>query len=92
VSWTWFLTGASLVGVVANIYRRRWCFAVWLVTNTTWAVYDFSIGATAQGVLFSVYAVLAVWGLWTWRKPRLDVPVRYIKDPDLHDVPEKEAG
>ena len=67
IHWTWAITFASLVGVVANIKKWRWCFAVWLVTNALWAIVDFSKGLPAQGWLFVVYTVLAVWGLWEWR-------------------------
>lgn len=63
----WLVTLASLIGVVANIKKKRWCFAVWLVTNSIWCVYDFLLGAMAQSALFGVYVMLAVYGLWEWR-------------------------
>lgn len=64
----WAVTAASLIGVVANIKRKRWCFGVWFCTNSLWALYDFTIGAYAQSALFAVYVALAVWGLWEWKK------------------------
>jgi len=64
----WFLTVLSLVGVVLNIKRKKSCFAVWSFTNFVWAVIDFRTGLPEQGVLFSVYFVLAIWGLWEWRR------------------------
>ena len=30
MDWTWAVTAASIVGTVANIYKKRWCFIVWL--------------------------------------------------------------
>lgn len=63
----WIITGLSLIGVVLNIKKYRAGFMVWTVTNSYWAVYDFSIGAYAQSALFTVYLVLALWGLWEWR-------------------------
>ena len=68
--WTWLVTFASIVGTIANIKQRRWCFHVWLVTNLIWMVYDLAIGATAQAALMGVYALLAVWGLREWRPKR----------------------
>lgn len=62
----WLVTVASLVGVVANIKKKRWCFWIWLCTNTIWCVYDYMIGAYAQSALFGVYAGLAVYGLMEW--------------------------
>ena len=64
--WTWGLAAASLVGTIANIKKRRWCFAVWMFTNATWAIYDWSIGAHGQGTLQFVYFLLAIWGWFSW--------------------------
>jgi len=77
---TWMLTIISLIGVVLNIYHRRECFIIWMFTNASWAVYDFWIGATAQGVLLTIYFFLAIWGLYKWsrepKKPKVEDPVK----------------
>lgn len=64
----WAVTGASLAATVANVYQRRWCFGVWLVTNVLWASYDASIGAWAQAALQATYAALSVAGLLRWKR------------------------
>jgi nicotinamide riboside transporter PnuC len=65
---TWLVTLAALVGTVANIKRKRWCFAVWMVTNALWCAYDWHIGACAQAALFAIYTGLAVWGWFAWKE------------------------
>jgi nicotinamide riboside transporter PnuC len=65
---TWLITIISLVGVVLNIKKQRASFALWLVTNGFWCIYDYSLGAYAQSALFFIYFLLAVWGLWEWKK------------------------
>lgn len=35
--WTWLIALASITGAVANIYRQRWCFWIWLLTNSGYA-------------------------------------------------------
>jgi len=60
------LTILSIIGVILNIYKRRECFVIWTLTNGLWAVYDYSIGAWEQGLLFTVYFGLAVWGWVRW--------------------------
>ena len=65
---TWITAGASLVGTVLNIKKHRACFLIWAGTNAFWAAYDFNIGAYAQSALFTVYFLLALWGLREWRK------------------------
>lgn len=64
---TWSLTVASIIGTVANIYKKQWCFFIWLATNTSWMIFDFYKGIYAQAFLFSVYTGLAVWGIIQWR-------------------------
>ena len=66
----WVLTGLSLVGVVLNIKKQKACFIIWGFTNAVWAVIDFKAGLPAQGVLFSVYFCLAVWGFIAWLKDK----------------------
>ncbi len=62
----WILTAISLIGVVLNIKKKKSCFLIWGVTNAAWAVIDFRAGLPEQGVLFTVYFCLAVWGLIEW--------------------------
>lgn len=69
---TVFLTFGALVGVILNIKKKKACFYIWLFTNTAWAVVDFYKGIPAQGVLFSVYAVLAIWGILEWKEKEND--------------------
>ena len=67
----WAVTAASLVGAVANVYKRRWCFGVWLGTNLAWAGYDIWKDAPAQAALMAVYAGISAWGLVHWRGPSM---------------------
>ena len=62
------LTILSIIGVILNIHKRRECFIIWIATNGLWAIYDFKIGAWEQGILFTVYFGLAIWGLLKWQK------------------------
>lgn len=64
----WIITILSILGVILNVKRRKECFIVWAFTNFAWMVYDFRIQAYAQSALFAVYFILAIWGLYEWRK------------------------
>ena len=64
----WLVTVASLVGTVANIKHRRWCFYIWALTNAAWTVYDVHKTAYPQAALQAVYFGLAIWGIFAWRK------------------------
>ena len=85
----WLVTAASIVGVVANIHKRRWAFGVWICTNCMWAAYDAAIGAYAQSVLQCVYAVLSVWGLIAWGRKqtlRCECGAAYTGDGFVCDI------
>ena len=62
------LTLLALIGVVLNIKKRIECFYIWLFTNASWAIIDFYKDVPAQGVLFTIYTVLALYGILEWRK------------------------
>jgi hypothetical protein len=68
MNWTWLITLASIIGTVANIYKRRWCFWVWLFSNGSWFLIDLHAQLYSQAFLFLVYIGLSVWGLVSWSK------------------------
>ena len=63
---SWIIAALSIVGVILNIKKNKFCFVIWAGTNGFWTAYDYSIGAYAQAALFGVYFTLALWGLWEW--------------------------
>ena len=63
----WATAVASIVAVWLNIKQRAVCFAIWAVTNATWAVVDYLHGIHAQAALQLVYLGLSVYGLVKWR-------------------------
>jgi len=67
---TTVLTLLALIGVVLNIKKKISCFYIWFFTNASWACVDFSKGIPAQGVLFTIYTLLAVYGVYEWRKDK----------------------
>ena len=67
---TTILTILAIVGVVLNIKKKVACFYIWTFTNASWAFVDFYKGIPAQGILFSVYTVLAIYGIYEWRKKK----------------------
>jgi len=69
---------AAIVGTVANIYKMRVCFLIWLFTNLAWCIIN--IGQArgwwrlkqsnyAQAWLYLAYAGLAVMGMIKWARP-----------------------
>lgn len=67
---SWLFAGIALIGVILNIYKLRSCFWVWIVSNAGNAVYAATREAWSLAVLFSIYFVLAIWGVVKWRRRR----------------------
>lgn len=63
----WTIVGISIVGTVANVYKKWWSFVLWLVSNVAWVTYNIHLGAYHQAALFMVYSGLAVAGIVKWR-------------------------
>lgn len=64
----WAITGISLIGTAANMLQKRWGFYFWAVANFVWVFYDLDIGAYQQAFLMAIYFVMAIVGLFTWKK------------------------
>ena len=65
---TWIVTLFALAGVILNIKKDKKCFIIWSFTNLFWCVHNFRISEYALSALFAVYFVLAVAGLWRWKR------------------------
>lgn len=64
----YFITAASIVGTVANSLQKRWCFWVWICTNTFWCAFNTVNGQYAQSLLYAFNFAMAVLGLVKWKK------------------------
>lgn len=64
----WIIVVIALAGVVLNV-RRRWeCFLFWLVSNAWWCGHNLIIGEYHQAVLFGVFGILSVYGIYNWKR------------------------
>jgi len=66
----WIVSAASLVGTIANIYRKAFCFWIWVFCNALWVIYDIEKNVYPQAALMAVYFFLAVWGIFKWRNQK----------------------
>lgn len=62
------MSGIALCGTLLNAERNKIGFAFWLVSNLYMAVRFFVIGEYAQSILFFVYFILAIRGIFAWTK------------------------
>jgi len=64
------ITIFSLIGAVLNVKKKVAGFYIWVFTNSAWVIVDCYKGIYWQGALFSVYAILAIYGIREWRKDK----------------------
>ena len=67
---TWIVTAACLVGTALNVKKIKYCFHIWAVANLLWLAYDLYTGLYSRAVLDAVQFVMAVWGIFAWRKKK----------------------
>ena len=64
----WLIAILALLGGVLNAAEHWQGFVCWVVTNTYWCVYNWRKHERAQAVVFAVFLVLSIWGIWRWRQ------------------------
>lgn len=63
---TWIFSIISLLGTILNSNMNKYGNFIWIFTNMFWLIYDFSIGAYAQSLLYFIYLLLAIYGFIKW--------------------------
>ncbi len=65
------LTLTSIVGAIWNARGNIWGFYIWVPANLGWIAYDIVIEQYSQAVLFFVYTVITIYGIYQWRKHKV---------------------
>ena len=66
----WIVCIVAIIGSAANIYKKRWCFIVWGITNLAWVAYNLYKIQHAQAFLWCVHFGTCVWGYLEWSKKK----------------------
>ena len=64
----WFIPALGLIGGILNIKHNVWGFGFWIVTNTYLTIYNVRRREYFQAVLFVIYLLSCVWGIYEWGK------------------------
>jgi nicotinamide riboside transporter PnuC len=67
---SWIITILSLVGAIYNARGKIFSFYIWIIANLCWVAYDIYAKQYSQAVLFMVYTIISVYGIYNWRKQR----------------------
>lgn len=63
----WIITAIALIGTVLNANKQRIGFLFWIVSNLGLFLYNYQNDEYAQALLFFIYLLLAIYGLFKWR-------------------------
>lgn len=69
--WTilsWTMSAIALAGTLMNAERNKYGFVFWLISNLYMTIRFCVIGEYAQMVLFFIYFLLAIRGLFAWTR------------------------
>jgi len=58
----------TVAGVWLNIYKIRFCFYLWMVSNTVFAGMHWYLGSPSLVAMDIIFIGLAVHGLYKWKK------------------------
>ena len=58
----------ALLGVYLNARRKWQGFLFWLVSNAWWCWHNVTIGEHPQAVLFVIFWLATLYGIYQWRK------------------------
>lgn len=64
----WLFAAVALCGTIANSRRNKWGFLAWIASNLWMSISSIMAGLMAQGVLFFIYLILAIYGLVKWTR------------------------
>jgi len=68
----YILIAMGLVGQVLITKNKRSGYLLWIIADISWAVFNFSqykiLGAFEQGILWSIYFIISLWGFLIWKK------------------------
>lgn len=65
---SYIITIITLIGTLANSFKKRWCFYIWIPTNLFWVIYNITIHEYQQSILYIVNTITSIIGLIKWSK------------------------
>lgn len=79
------MSAIALAGTILNAERNIYGFIFWLISNLYMSIRFFYIGEYAQSVLFLVYFLLAIRGIYAWTKKENAENKIHTKIKDIWD-------
>ena len=65
---SWIATSLSIIGAILNAKKSIHGYWVWIISNLLWMVLALIRQDIAQAVLWIVYVVISIYGIYCWAK------------------------
>lgn len=65
---SYIVTAITLIGTIANAFKKRWSFIIWICTNVFWMIYNFYIHQPQQAIIYMTNIITSIIGLIYWKK------------------------
>ena len=62
----WSIVVLGIVGMILNVYKKKSCFVIWVITNTVWIVRNYRIGEYEQSAAYIIMLAFTIWGYIKW--------------------------
>ncbi|HRZ18556.1 MAG TPA: nicotinamide mononucleotide transporter [Methanofastidiosum sp.] len=64
----WIFVGIGMVGTVLNIFKNKWCFIIWGISNTAFIIINIYREIYSMALFFFIGLLTCFWGLYQWIK------------------------
>jgi len=66
--WVYWLLIPVVIGNIGNIYKRWWCWPIWITADIGYIIANEMIHQHAQTAMFVLFIGMNVWGLIEWKR------------------------
>lgn len=60
----WFVTVIAIIAAIGNACGKGWSFALWIITNSIWFIYNLFSFDYSQATQYFIFIVISILGLY----------------------------
>ncbi len=60
-------------GMIFNVYKSKWGYVVWIVSNLLWIVYAYNTKQYFFLLQYIVFTIVLTWGFIKWNKEEKEI-------------------
>lgn len=64
---SWIALLFSIAGYIFINYKNIFGYYIWIISNILWIIYNIYINELSQIILFNIYTLLSIHGVYKWK-------------------------